>query len=126
MVKPEFPPLTLKSPSQFEKVEGAQDVGIDKLGRSSYRAVDMRFGRQMYDGSDVMFSETFLKRRKVTDIYPIESVVRGMLNGLEIAEIPRVGETIDIDKSVLRISRDHQQQQVRADKPGATGDGNSL
>src|SRR5882762_110611 len=65
----------------FEQNVGADHIGVDELGRSIDRAVDMAFRGQMHDGISIEACESIGNSGPVADVGATESVTAMPVNG---------------------------------------------
>lgn len=107
-------------PGGFEEDLGADDVGLDKLGGVSDRAVDVRLGSEVEDAQGLVFGEGRAEGRGVADIGfdQFETVGREVL---EVFAAAGVGEFVVADDAVVGLGQ-QQVDEVRADEAGGAGD----
>jgi hypothetical protein len=112
-------------PDQFQQIEGAYNVGLNKSIGIHDRTVYMGFGRKMTDGIDFMGIKEFGHRSRIANIGFNEDVLRRKF-GCDIHEVfgvSGIGQLIDIDNAALKIlPTQHISDKIAADKPAASGD----
>ncbi len=105
----------------LQQGEGPDDIGLDELGGTVDRAVDMALGGEIHHAVRRVRLEQPPQLGSIADVdagEAIAGVVRGLRNRVQIRG---VGELVDIDDAGLGLVEqmpDHR----RADKAGAAGD----
>ena len=82
----------------------------------------MAFGRQVDDAVHFLLLHQFEHAFEVADVHLHELVVGLVLNVLEIGQIARISELIQVDDLVLRVLVHKQTDYVRANEAGPAGD----
>lgn len=87
----------------LQQREGADDIALDKLGRSVNRAIDMTFGSKVHYIAWLMLVEQLTQRSSIANV-DMREAVAGMATGLRDGiEAGGVGELVDIDHGGSRI-----------------------
>jgi hypothetical protein len=115
----EHPPDAGSERSREERL-GAEHVGAHERGTRLDRPVHVSLCRQMHDRVDSL--ERALHRKRIANV-TLQEAVAGMLgHTLQVLEIPRVGEQVEVDDLDVAPFREEQANQVRTDESGAAGD----
>ena len=108
------------APRGFQQDEGADDVGLDEVGRPVDRAVDMAFGRQMHHRVGIVGREHLAHRGGVGDVGLDQDMAVVPKTFLQRVFRGGVGHLVDIDDDVIGVA-----QQVAhhggADKSASAG-----
>src|SRR5262245_4981438 len=106
VVEPELA-LAALSPMRQRRLEqniGADHIGIDELGGSIDRAVDMAFRRQMHDGIGIKADEGVGNSGPVADVGATELVTAVTVNRVERGEIAGIGQFVEDEHLVRCVS----------------------
>ena len=106
--------------------QGADDVGLREGEGILDGTVHMGFRRQMDHAVHLFLTHEGEHALEVADVHLDEPVVGPVLDVLEVREIARVGEFVQVDDPVVRIFVHEQPHDVAADEAGAAGDDNCL
>ncbi len=109
-------------PEGLEQVERTDDVRIDELAWRVNAAIDMALGREVHHEVRIDAREQFVDRSAISDVHPFEPVVGCGLDGRQVRQIGRVGQLVDVDEFVFRVSGNEKVEEVRADEPRSAGD----
>ena len=85
----------------------------------------MALGRQMDDAIHVLLLHQLEHPLEVADIHLHKAVVGPVLNVLEVGQVPRIGELVQVNDLILRVLVHKQAHHMAADKPGTAGDNQS-
>jgi len=80
----------------------------------------VRLGRQVQHG--VHICDQLGDHVRVANVAAHESIARILLDVREVAEVPGVGQEIEIDDLYVLVGLEQVTHQVGADEPRATGD----
>ena len=116
-----FPGVSPRLLCGLQERERPHDVGPCEGERVANRTVYVAFGREVDHPVDGVFREQRAHGVVVADVAPDKGVVRGLFDVAEVGEVARIGELVEIDDPVIRIFRDEQPHDVRADESGAAG-----
>jgi hypothetical protein len=105
----------------LQKLKGADDVGLDELGRSINGAIDMGLGGKVHDGTRPVLREELGDKRGIPNVTSDKGVPRVPLKGGQILEISRVGELVEVDDAI-GLARDPIEDEIRTDESGAASD----
>ena len=75
----------------------------------------------MHDGIRLLFAENGVHQRLVADIAMDEAVTGVGRDGLEVLQVARVGQLIEIDDADGRIGRQRKPDEGRPDETRASG-----
>ena len=84
----------------------------------------MGLGGEVDDAVDVLFLEELQDAVEIADVEADETVVRAVLDVLQVREVAGVGQFVEVDDPVLRVFVHEEPHDVRADETGAAGDDN--
>lgn len=84
----------------------------------------MAFRRKVNNAPDVVLSEQLLNKRLVADIPLHKGIVGQALAFLQVVEIARVGELVEIDDMIIRVLPAEVRYKVGSDEAGSAGDEN--
>jgi len=73
------------------------------------------------DGINLLFRKQTLKQRLVADIAVHEAIAFGALNLFQILQVTRIGQGIQVDHPVIRITVDPVMYKIGPDEPSAAG-----
>ena len=82
----------------------------------------MGFRGEVDDAVHVVLGDDFEDRLEVADVGLDEGVVGLVLDVLEVREVARVGQLVQVDDPVVRILVHEQPYDMVADETGAAGD----
>ena len=102
-------------PRRLQKVEGADDIGLNEGIGAIDRAIDMTFGRQMHDMAWPVDREDALHGGGIANIRPLEGVTIGFGAGFEGFRRGRIGQRIDIHDMDVGMA-DEKPHQSRTDE----------
>ena len=111
-----------KGPKRLEQMEGSGDIRRDKRAWREDAPIDMALGREVHHHLWLCTLEEMTDRCTIGDVHTLELIVRPIDDAVEIAQICRVRQRVDVDEVVLRMTRHQQVEEVRTDKPGTAGD----
>jgi len=106
---------------RLEQLERAEHVGLHERVGAVDRAVDVGLGREVDDRVRAVAREQVGDERAVADVAAHERVARVAADRREVAEVPRVGELVEVHDR-LAGRREPVEREVRADEAGAAGD----
>jgi hypothetical protein len=75
----------------------------------------------MHDGIRPLIGENGIHQRLVADVAVDEAVARVACHGLQVFEVARVGQLIEIDDADGRIFSQRKADEGRPDETGASG-----
>ena len=78
-------------------MEGANDVGLDKVFRTVDAAVYMAFGSKIDDGARLVFGEQIGNQGGITDVALHENMALIAIETLQVLDIAGVGELVEVD-----------------------------
>ena len=107
---------------QLQQVEGADDIGLDEVCGAADGAIDVRLRGQMNDTGDVVTGKTLLQTVRGTVLEVLTDVGGRQEDRCKDEQVAAVVKTSDIQKKLIRILRNQEQQQVATDKAGPAGD----
>ena len=116
--------LRKRLPVQLRRLkerERAHDVGPGKGERVLDGAVHMALGGQMDDSVYAVFPEDAADRLEVADVGTHELVVRGLLDVLEVRQVARVGQLVQVHYAVLRVLVHEEAHHMAPDEASAAG-----
>ena len=99
----------------------ADDIGLREGEGVLDGTVHMGLRREVDHAVHLLFLHQGEHALEVADVHLDEPVVGPVLDVLEIREIARVGELVQVDDPVLRIFVHEQPHDVAADEAGAAG-----
>ena len=105
----------------LKEVEGADDVGLDELGRSMDRAIHMGLGGKIDDGTGSVLGEQFGNEFGIPYVTAHEGMPWITINGDKVLQIAGVGQLIEINDGILP-ERDPIENKVGTNESGAAGD----
>ncbi len=79
----------------LEQHIGADDIGVDELGRTIDRPVDVAFGGQMHDGVRIEVREDVSDAGAIADVGAAEAIPRMLLYCRKRGEIAGIGQLVD-------------------------------
>ena len=89
-------------------------------------AVHVAFCREVDDAVYMLILHELVERVKVADIHLHELVVRLVLDILEVREVARIGQLVQVDNLVFRILVHEQAHHMASDKASAAGNDDIL
>jgi len=98
----------------------AINVGFDKRVRSGYRAVDMRFGGQMDNCSDIFLGQQTIYGFRIAYVTVYEAEILLAPHRLKVRQISCVSERIQYYDTVLWMVLQPIMNEARTDEAGAT------
>ena len=105
---------------RLQEGEGADDVGLNELGRPMDGAIHMRLRGKVDNRAGPMLGEDLGDKFGITDITPDEGVTEIPIKRCKVLEVPCVGELIQVDDGVfLKIYP--VDNEIRTDKTGTAG-----
>ena len=105
----------------LEQAERAHHVRLREGERVLDGAVHMAFCRQVNDAVDQFVLHELVERIEVADVHLHELVVRLALDVLEVREVARVGELVEVDNLVIRVLVHEQAHHVATNKACTAG-----
>src|ERR1022692_3579453 len=109
------------APGGLQQGEGAAQVGFEHRAGSEDAAVHVRLGGEMHDGIRLLLAENGVHQRLVADISVDEAVTRIVRDGLQILQVARVGQLIEIDDVDGPVGRQRQAGGMAGGEVCATG-----
>ena len=97
----------------------AEDIGGEKDLGILDGAVDMTLRRKVDDDIRVLLLKQPINTRTVADIELEKTELRILHHAFERREIARIGQLVQTDDPVLRMSGQHVEHKITADKAGA-------
>ena len=112
----------------LEQRQGAHHIGPGECERVLYAPVHMALRGQVDDPVHTVLPQDFAHCLVVTDVCLYECVVRPVLYVLEVGQVARIGEIVEVDDPVAGIPVDEQAHHMAPDEAGAAGnkDGSSI
>ena len=107
-------------PRGLEQVERAGDVGLDEIGRTVDRPVDVALGGQVHHRLRRMGGEDPVERSPVADIRMLEGIEEAVGDGGQVGLAGGVGQGVEIDH--VMAAGDGQADHGGADEARAPGD----
>src|SRR5439155_6841879 len=80
----------------LEKAEGAHYVGLHEGGRAGDRAVDMALSGEVNDGARLVLRQELAHQLAVADVALDERVAPVLAQGIEVAQVSRVGKLVEV------------------------------
>src|SRR3972149_2352308 len=108
-------------PCRFQQHESAKDILLDEIPGAEYRAVYMAFSREIHDSIYAFFCEEAIDKARVVYVAPHEPVIFPFTEGLQIFEVPGIGELVEHHEPCLRRGLRQMEDEVAADEPGPSG-----
>ena len=102
----------------LQEPERADDVGLNEVFRAVDGAVDMAFCGEMHDRPDRMLAEQRGDQIAVADVATHEDLAAVARDRLQILEVARVGEHVEIDDRLV-AGGEPVEDEITADKAGA-------
>jgi len=81
----------------FEQGEGADEVGLDEVGRAIDRAIDVRFGGEMHHRIGAMLRENARDRRRIGDVDDFQRVAPALGERAKRRVRSSIGQLVEID-----------------------------
>jgi hypothetical protein len=106
----------------FQKVEGADDVGLDEIAGAGDGAVNVGFGGEMQNMGDAVFLDQREDGGLVAKVGFFEGVFGMMGDAFEILQMARVRQAIQIDQTPDFRAVNDVMDEVGADETGAASD----
>ena len=101
----------------LQQREGADDIGLDELGRAVDGAVHMALGGEMHDRARTVGSEQAVDRLAIADIGLREHVARVAFQRGERLAVACVGQLVDADDGIRACVTQPAEHEVRTDEP---------
>ena len=114
---PEFRPISARF---LEQTESAVHIGAHKIIRPMNRAVHMAFRRKMHNRPRTASPQQVADQLSIADVSMHEAVARIGRNLYQVAEIPGIGELVEIHHR-SSLGREPLQHEIGADKAGSPG-----
>ncbi|MNZ16353.1 hypothetical protein D3C78_333260 [compost metagenome] len=111
------------SASRFQQHIGADDIGLDKVSRTSDGAVNMALGGQVHHRIRLVQGKHPIQFGTVADIHRLKRITLTCRYIGQRFQIPSIGEFIKVDNGILGIT-DDMAHYGRADKACTTGNEN--
>ena len=110
-------------PGRLQEPERAHDVRIDEVAGAVDRAVHVALGGEVDDRPNLVLGQEPFDEAAVGDVAADEDVPRVVGQAVEIADVARVGELVEVHDPLTGGGEpvDHE---VGADEAGAAGDEN--
>ena len=109
----------------LQQAEGTHHVGLSESERILDRAVHMALSREMDNAVDMLFLHQFVNTVEVADIHLYETVIRFVLNVLQVGQVASISKLVEVDDPVFRLFVHEKANNVTADETGAASDDNS-
>ena len=106
----------------LQQVDGAHHVALHKDLRILDGAVHMALGGKVDDVVEIVLCKQALHQLLVADIALHEHMAGVALHVLQVFQIARIGQLIQIDQQDLRVFFEHIVHKVGTDKTGTAGD----
>ena len=106
----------------LQQVHGAHDVALDKDLGVLDGAVHMALSSKVDDIIEIVLCKQALHQLLVADVALHEHMAGVALHVLQVFQIARIGQLIQIDQQDLRVFFEHIVHKVGTDKTGAAGD----
>ena len=108
--------------NRFKEREGPFDVGFDERSCRDNAPIDMGFCGKVDHCVDLTFFKEMFYERLVADISLDKAVAGVFMKTVEIAEICRVAQEVEIDDSSWKRGAEEMADKGRADEAGAASD----
>ena len=89
--------------SGLQQRESSHHVGARESERALYRPIHMALGGEVYYPVDLVFPDYAPHLFEVSDVGAHESIVRFLLDVLEVGKVAGVCELVEVDNSVIGI-----------------------
>lgn len=106
---------------RLQQRQRTHHVGACKGKRILDAAVHVTLRRQVNDAVHVIQLHQLLHLLIVADVRLYEHIVRLVLNVLQVRQVPRIRQLVQVDDTVLRILVHEQAHHVAANKSGTAG-----
>ena len=106
----------------LQQAQGTHNIGTGKGKGILDGTVNVRLGCQVNDTVDLLVLHKLVEGIKIADVHPDKLIVRLILNILEVCQITRIGQFIQVDDVVLGILVDKESYNVGADEACTTSD----
>ena len=106
---------------RLQQRQRTHHVGACKGKRVLDAAVHVTLRRQVNDAVHVIQLHQLLHLLIVADVRLYEHIVRLVLNVLQVRQVPRIRQLVQVDDTVLRILVHEQAHHVAANKSGTAG-----
>ena len=106
----------------LEERKRTHHVGLSEGERILDGTVHVRLGRQVDDAVHVLLLHELEDTLEVADIHHHKAVIGLVLNVLEVGQIARISELIQVNDLILRVFIHKEPDHVAADEPRAAGD----
>ena len=108
----------------LEQGERTHHVRLREGERVLDGAIDMAFSSEVDDAIDLLVLHELVERIEVADVHLHELVVRLALDVLEVREVARVSQLVEVDNFVLGVLVHEKANHVASDKACTAGDNN--
>ncbi len=108
----------------LQQLIGANDVGLDELGRAVDRAVDVGLGGQMHDGVRLKLQQRLADPLTIGDVGLEELIAWVVFHSYQRLQVAGIGQFVQVEHAVLGIENEVADQ-CGADEPGSTGNENA-
>jgi len=109
----------------FEQIEGAVNVRLDKIFWTEDRSVNMTFGREVDNNVDMVAGEHLPDSFVIANISALEEIralAEFFIDICEIQEIPCIGQFVKIDQFTIEVSLlQYVSDEIRSYETGAAG-----
>ena len=102
-------------------MNGTHYVGHDKFHRAFNAAVYVAFCCQMNDVCNLVAFKNALERCCIANIGSFKTIAGRLVDVLEVFEVARIGEFIEVHYQVVGVVVDQAAYDMRANKAGAAG-----
>ena len=110
----------------LQQAERTHHVRLCEGERVLDGAVHVAFGSEVDDSVDLFVLHELVERVEVADVHLHELVVRLVLDILEVREVARVGELVEVDNLVIRVLVLEQANHMTTNETCTAGDDNIL
>ncbi len=102
--------------SSLKEREGAHHIGACEGEWVFDASIDMAFGCKVDDTINVLVLQESIERIEVADVHLHELVVRLILDVLEISQVARIGQLVEVDDVVFGVFVYEQAYNVTSDE----------
>ncbi|MNT23413.1 hypothetical protein D3C72_1588310 [compost metagenome] len=105
------------SPHRLEQCKCADDIRLDKIGRSVNGAVHVAFRSKMQDRAGAILGQQDVECSAVADVRPRKNMTRIVGQRSEGLQIAGVCQLVDVDNTVCSRLTEPVEDKIGADKP---------
>jgi hypothetical protein len=102
-------------------MEGADDIGLNKIFRPMNAAVNVTFSRKINHRARLVFGEQLGHKIEIANAALHKNMARITVHRSKVFQIARVGQIIKIDNGLIALGQPIEDK-VTADKAGGSGD----